>query len=125
MNVLIITLIILIPIVIGIYLSIKYYLEGLDALGWFLIIIFGAIFIVHIIACSLSKYQHDLFLQKRDAFELTLKDSRDSKKELETAAILKNVSEWNIELAEKKFDNSTFLLDCYIDDRIESVEYIE
>jgi hypothetical protein len=118
-----ITLIVLIVLVIvGIYLSTTW---EYDALGFSMCIIFGIWLALHSIALILVTYDYNIFVEKRNAFEYTLKESRENGNKYETATIVKDVAEWNIELAKYKYNNSTIFLDQYIDDRVELLELIK
>lgn len=118
-----ITLIVLIVLIgIGVYFSTTWDFEGL---GIAMILIFGIYLFFHAIAWGLVGYNHDIFVQKRNAFEMTLKNARENGNEYETAAIVKEVAAWNMKLAVDKFDNKTFILDQYVDDRIELLEPIK
>ena len=115
-------IILLLLLVIGIYLSFS---RKYDFLGVVISIIFGTFFIIHSFAYFTSSYSYELFIEERDAFEKTLKDFRDEGRELETATVVKSVTIWNQKLAKYKYQNKTFLLDQYIDDRIELLKPIK
>lgn len=118
-----ITLIILIVLVaIGGYLTTKW---DYEVLGIIMCLIFGLWLIIHFFAWGLVSYKYGLFVEKRNAFEQTLQVARENGNEYETAAIVKDVAEWNQKLAEYKYDNKTIFLDQYIDDRIELLEPIK
>ena len=87
--------------------------------------IFGLFLIFHTLSWSFQGYHHDLFVQKRSAFEKTLENARENNNILERATITKKVALWNVELAKRKYQNTTWFLDPYIDDRIENVKSIE
>jgi len=117
------TLIILIALVgIGYYLIIK---DDYDLLGFTMCWIFGTWLVIHIVVLSLVSYNYGLFVTQRDAFEQTLKTAREYGNEYETAAIVKEVARWNINLAKAKYENNTIFLDQFIDDRIELLEPIK
>lgn len=88
-------------------------------------LIFGFWFIVHILCISLQGYYFELFVEKRNSFEMTLNNSREKGSDYEAAAIVKEVAEWNMKLAEDKFDNKNWFLGQFVDDRIETLEPIE
>lgn len=117
------TLIILIVLVaIGGYLTTKWDYEGW---GIIMCVIFGILLVIHSFAWGLASYNYELFLQKRNAFEQTLKVAREKGNEYETAAIVKEVAQWNVQLASDKYTNKTLFFDQYVDDRVESLEPIE
>jgi transposase len=117
------TLIILIVLIaIGGYLTTKwdYYV-----LGTIMCLIFGLWLLLHSIAFFTVEYRYGLFVEKRNAFEQTLNEARKNGNEYETAAIVKEVAQWNQMFAEYKYKNKTIFFDQYIDDRIESLEPIK
>jgi hypothetical protein len=117
------TLILLALVAFGIYLSTT---DKYDIIGVFVTVIIGFFtFFFHIPCLLLKEYDYNMFMVKRDAFESTLNETRESGRELEAAAILREVSEWNIELAERKYDNTTFFFDQYTDDRIMNIKPIK
>jgi len=120
-----ITLIILISVIIvGIYLTKKLDYEHHITVG-FIILFFSMALIFHCFYFFMTPYNYEIFLTKRNAFEQTLLESRESGNFYETAAIVKEVAIWNEELAMQKYINSFLLLDQYVDDRIESLEPIK
>ena len=119
-----ITLIILTVLTgVGIYLINKVW--EYDIFGGFMAVIFGVWLVIHAISLLTVSYEYELFVAKRNAFEKTLNDSRKNGNEYETAAIVKQVAEWNVRLAEYKYDNTTLYFDQFIDDRVEDLEPIE
>lgn len=81
--------------------------------------------IVHLGHFLTVNYRYEVFLSKRNAFELTLKNSRENGNELESAAIVKDVAKWNQKLAAAKYNNKTLFLGQYIDDRVEDLQPIK
>lgn len=98
---------------------------GFSLYGFLMVNIGSVMLIIHIICCSISSYNYDLFVTKRDAFELTLNNSRENGNELEAATIIRDVSKWNQKLASLKHNNSTLFFDPYIDDRINDLTPIK
>lgn len=86
---------------------------------------FGLWFIIHILIILTQGYYFELFVEKRNSFEMTLQNSREKGNDLEAAAIVKEVAEWNMKLAEDKFDNKHWYLGQFVDDRIETLNPIE
>lgn len=118
-----ITLIILIVLIaIGILLINS---DTLDGLGAVMCLLFGMALIIHPIVWATASYRYESFVAQRDAFEQTLEDARESGNAYEVMAIVKDVAQWNTDLAARKYDNSTIFLDQYIDDKIESLEPIK
>jgi hypothetical protein len=119
----IITIILLAILLIGIYIANKSY--NFDLLGIVLSTVSGLYLVMHLLFWALASYDYNLFVEKRNSFVFTLESSRENKRDLESAAILKEISDWNQELASQKYNNTLFLLDDYIDDRIEYLEPIK
>jgi hypothetical protein len=115
--------ILLILVLAGIYLATKTY--DYDFLGIVIAVFAGVFLIIHTVAWSLASYDYNVFVVKRQAFVDTLKEARTNGSEIELAAIIKDISEWNQKLAEYKYVDSIFLLDDYVDDRINDLEPIK
>lgn len=96
-----------------------------DFYGFVICLIFGTWLIIHIVGMAKASYEYELFVQRRNAFEQTLNSARENGNQYETAAIVKEVAEWNTTLATEKFYNKTAWFDQYIDDRIETLEPIK
>lgn len=109
----------------GLGMGLFIYSNRYGILGGFLITIFGVLFILHVILISISSYEYEQYVVQRDAYVSTLQESRANGSELETAAVMKGVAEWNIMLASAQYTNSLILLDPYIDDRIDSLKPIK
>jgi cell division protein FtsW (lipid II flippase) len=116
------TIILILLLAIGILLLRQY---DWETLGITIVTPVTIILIIHVFGLLLAPYSYNVFVEKRNAFEQTLKDARENANDLERAAIIQNVSQWNIELAEKKYNNTTFILSPYIDDRIMDLEPIK
>ena len=71
-----------------------------------------------------STIVYEQFRIKRQAFVYDLNNSRKNNRELESATILKDISQWNQDLASFKYQNTLWLIDDYIDDRIDTLEPI-
>lgn len=121
-----ITLIILIALTaIGIWLFDKDDDDWQVVVGIIMFLVFGLWAIIHILCLSFVSYDYGLFVEKRNAFEQTLITSRANGREYETAAIVKEVAQWNVKLASLKYRNKNFYHSQFIDDRIESLKPIE
>lgn len=90
-----------------------------------IIVFAGTYLLFHTVFFSMKSYDYELFVEERSAFEETLKNSRENGCDLETATIVKEVSEWNVLLANCKYKNKTLFFDQYIDDRIETLNPIK
>jgi hypothetical protein len=99
--------------------------EIYDTQGILMCYVFSLLLLIHIFIIAISPYEYGLFVEKRNAFEKTLKNARENGNQYETAAITKEVVKWNQELAQRKYDNKTIFFDQYIDDRIELLEPIK
>ena len=66
-----------------------------------------------------------LLLTKRDVITNALYESRKINNNLESAAILKDIIDFNTSLAEYKYYNKAFILGQYVDDRVEDIEPIK
>lgn len=85
----------------------------------------GFYLIFHLISWLSVEYSFNQWVLQRQAFVETLNESRKNGRELESAAIIQSVSAWNQDLAEKKYDNNTFLLGDYVDDRVADLKPIK
>ena len=117
------TIILLALTTLGILISIKCY--NYDFLGVIISFITGFCFICHIFFWSLAGYEYNKFVIKRKAFVETLEYARKNESQFELASITRDILEWNNKLASLKYDNNTFLLKDYIDDRVENLEPIQ
>ena len=106
----------------GVYLTTTW---DFAELGFLMILLFGSMLMLHVILISTASYGYGVFVAERDAFEQTLADARSNGNEYELMAITKEVAKWNVKLAADKYSNTTFFLDPYIDDRIDSLEPIK
>lgn len=88
--------------------------------------VLGGIFlVVHLIPFIMQSYNYNAFVVKRNSIQQTLDESRKSGSDLERAAILQNVIDFNNSLSNKQYNNSTWLFGAYIDDRIDSIKPIK
>ena len=118
-------IILLVLVVTGIYLASSDDCYKCEGWGWVMITFFGGLLLIHSIPFCLASYEYETFIEKRNAFEATLENARENGNEYETAAIVKEVADWNVKLAVIKYNNSTLFLDQYIDDRIKYVKPIQ
>jgi heme/copper-type cytochrome/quinol oxidase subunit 2 len=100
-------------------------LIGMEVASLVGIILSAIVLIVHIICLFSVKYDYGQFEAKRNAFEMTLNEARETGNQMEAASILRDVAQWNSELASRQYDNSTFVLGVYTDDRIETLKPIK
>ena len=90
-----------------------------------LILISGFWLVVHIIMVSTQNLDYERFLVRRDSLEQTLKSVRENGNPYESAAIVKEIADYNIELAMAKRNNKKAFFGQYIDDRFESLTPIK
>jgi len=123
----IILIVLLVLFVFGVYLmNIETYNENwIFGVGTILTFTFGVYLVIHLIGFLLASYSYEKLVVKRTSFEQTLNDSRRNGNEYETAAIVKDVAEFNMSLASDKYDNNVFLLKDYVDDRVMLLEPIK
>ena len=95
-----------------------------EVLGIIICFCSGFYLLMHVLFWSLSSYDFNKFVTKREAFVETLKYARKNESQFELASITREVSEWNQQLASSKYDNNVFLLKDYVDDRISTLEPI-
>lgn len=100
------------------------YSDSVSGSGIITILIFGVLLIIHLGLWIPRSYTYKVFEAKRNAFEQTLTEARKNNNPYELAAIVKDISDWNIELARNQYDNKTFLFNMYVDDRIETLKPI-
>ena len=127
MNTILITVILVTLLAFSIWLISKdeYWDNEVALIG--IILLVTSIFLLglHIISLSLMSYSYEQFEVKRGAFETTLNNAREVGNKLEAATILRDVAEWNTELASRKYDNTTYVFGMYTDDRIDTLNPIK
>jgi ABC-type bacteriocin/lantibiotic exporter with double-glycine peptidase domain len=112
-------IILLILIIIGIVLFVNNEPFGVLLCG------FSSVYLLtHLFLWGLASYEYNVYVVKRKAFVETLETARGNKSNYELAAISREVSEWNQDLAKAKYQNSIFFLKDYIDDRVEMLQPI-
>lgn len=107
---------------VGFFIAKKSY--DFEFLGIVLSGIAGLYLIIHVLFWSMASYDYGVFVAKREAFVETLNEARKNNNPLELAAITKEVSDWNQDLAEKKYNLKVFLLNDYVDNRVEKLQPI-
>ena len=120
----IITIILVVLFVLGLYLSRSYDFDTHMA-GVLTSIITGVLLILHVAQISLASYEYHKLAIKRTSIVETLKESRTNSGVIERAAITKDVIKFNSYIAELKYKNTTSFFDPYIDDRIELMKPIK
>lgn len=119
----IILIILIIVFVLGYIILNKVY--GYDLLGFVICLTSGIYIILHVILWAIASYNYNIFLTDRTAFVETLANARESGNQIELAAITRNVSEWNENLAEMKYNSTIFLLRDYVDQRVKFLQPIK
>lgn len=118
--------IILVSVLVGCFVSFKWFeYNDFPVIPIILGVISGIWLLIFILMTSLSSYEYEKFVVRRNAFEQTLNECRLNGNQYETAAIVKEVSDWNQQLAENKLDNSSYLMGTYVDDRFEQLKPIK
>ena len=117
------TIILLALLLLGIYILRNTY--DYEVLGSIIVVIISLMLSFHIPSLFLKEYDYNMFIKKRNAFEQTLHDARENGNDLENATITKEILDWNVDLARRKYNNTTLLLNQYIDDRIMDLEPIK
>ena len=120
----IITIILVVLFVLGLYLSRSSDID-IHLAGVLTSVIIGLLLIVNVAEISLASYEYHKLATKRISIVETLKESRTNSGVIERAAITKDVIKFNSYIAELKYENSTFFFDPYIDDRIELMKPIK
>lgn len=108
--------------ILGIIVSIKS--SEYDFAGFMIAVLAIITLIFHIVVWSLSSYHYNKRVVQREAFTSTLEYARENNHQLELAAITQEILQWNQELESDKYDNSLFVFDCYIDDRVMNLKPI-
>lgn len=70
-------------------------------------------------------YNYNEFKSRKQAIEQTIRYSRQHGSEIERAAIIQKMTVINEVLAHMKYQNSIFLMDEFIDDRIDTMQFIK
>lgn len=120
-----ILLILIAILALSVFIAEKTYNDYFFFMAGTLSFVSGAYLLIHVIAWSLASYDYNIFVTKRQAFIQTLNEARKNNNQIELASLTTKVSEWNQDLAERKYDRTTFLLKHYIDKRFESLHPIK
>lgn len=108
-----------------IFLSRKYYrYDNLVIFTTTMYLVTSIFIFFHILFWSIRGYEYNVFVAKREAFVLTLESARKSGNEIELAAVVSKISEWNESLFKFKVNRKTFLIRDYTDPRIMKLEPI-
>ena len=105
----------------GVYVAKKRY----EIVGDIICILSGLYIIIHILFWAIASYDYNIFAAKRQAFVETLEWARKNNNELEQAAVIKDISEWNQSLAKEKYNCSVFMIQDYTDKRILTLQPIK
>lgn len=118
--------ILLILYLIGILLVRHSYGGDIQNVAGFLLVILSSCYLLfHTVEWATATYDYNKFVAKRNAFISTLETARSLDNNIELAAIAKDISQWNQDLAEAQYQNSLFLLTDYIDDRVNNLTPIK
>ena len=100
-------------------------LDGIAIFSLLVAILSSILLIIHIVFFAIKPYTYGEFAARRSSFEQTLGNARINGNQYEIATIVRDIADWNIELASLQYSNSTDFLDQYIDDRIETLKPIK
>lgn len=107
---------------VGFFIAKKSY--DFEFLGIVISGIAGMYILIHVLFWATASYDYGVFVAKREAFVETLNAARENNNPLELAAITKEVSDWNQQLAASKYNRSVFMLKDYTDPRIKYLQPI-
>lgn len=94
--------------------------------SWILLGLFiSALLMAHLFSIISRYVDYKEIVIRRNAIHSALIESRKVENNIESAAVLKDIIDFNTSLAKMKYYNKTFLLGQYVDDRIESIEPIK
>lgn len=121
-----ILIILIILIAIGIVLIKKYYYcyNDIDIVGIIMCLVFGSYLIIHIAFWSTASYNYNVAVVKRAAFISTLDYARKNNNPIEIAAITKEISDFNQDLAESQYNATVFIIKDYTDERMLTLQPI-
>lgn len=120
------SIILLAAIALGAYLMRKYDFDVLGHIIGIVVCLFCGIWLTCHLSCFiLVERDYNIFVIERNAFEQTLKDSREGGNDYEAAAIVQEVARYNIRLSMEQYNNKNAFLGQYIDDRIEDLKPIK
>lgn len=119
-------IILIILITVGAFIAVKSNEASLfEVIGGSMVISFTFALLFHLAFWLTASYGYNIFFTERTAFEQTLNEARKNGYKYETAAIIKDVGEWNKKLAKAKYNNSIWFFDPYVDDRVEQLQPIK
>lgn len=116
-------IILLVLLVIGISI-LKYCDYDFEWLGSILTASSSIILLFHLCIWPFASYRYEIIQSEKIAIQKTIDTSRQLDNPLENAAITNKIIEFNTNLAYEKYKNKTLFFDQYIDDRIETLDYI-
>lgn len=116
-------IILLVLLVIGI-LILKYCDYVFAWIGYILTIPSILMLLFHLCIWPFISYNYEIIESEKIAIQKTIDTSRQFDNPLENAAITNKIIEFNTNLAYEKYKNKTLFFDQYIDDRIETLDYI-
>jgi hypothetical protein len=120
----ILAIILLVLFVVGIWLERRTW--DYDVLGALMAVISGILLLCHALALILHPLEIKSNLIKYEATKVTLQTARENNTDpLERAAIVKQVSQWNEQIASWQYYNSMWFFDQYIPDEVDDVEPIQ
>jgi preprotein translocase subunit SecF len=82
------------------------------------------LFIVSLLVVLTKGYEYNKFKHQKEAIEQTINYSRENNIN-ENYTVTEKIIEWNSELSKKQYQNTIWILDEYIDDRIMDLKPIK
>ena len=73
----------------------------------------------------IAPFEYREFEVEGKSFQQTLTMSREYNRKYESAAILKEIADWNKELAIRQYHNSIFIIGDWTDDRFDKLKPIQ
>ena len=118
-------LILIILVIVCYHLIDKAVYTKFEWLNWIILITSSFYLFIHSIFYPLSSFDYEMLEANRNSIQKSLNDSRILGNKYESATVLRDVLDFNIRLAERKYMNKTLFFDQYIDDRIDSLKPIK
>lgn len=100
------------------------YREKIEGIAILLFAFSLGFLIFHTYCICTRSYDYEVFLTKRKAIEETLIEARKNKNNIELTSVIKEVIDFNKELNEIQYKNTT-IFDVYIDDRFNNLKKLK
>jgi hypothetical protein len=109
--------------ILGFGISLCFY-ENSEFFGILISVLTFLFLMIHIPTWLLASHKYERHIVERNSMIESLENARLNKNNLELTSILKDIIEYNKNLAILKYENTGFL-DCYIDDRFIELKSIK